>query len=76
MALNLGLWVWAATVTKLLERSSEILEPHGPRIDWTSGSIFGKVLGLTVAFEFTASATQILLTWLISYSEFDNDPVH
>ena len=76
MALNLGLWVWAATVTKLLESHRELLEPHGPRIDWTSGSLFGKVFGLAVVFEFTAFATQTLLYWLISCSEFDNDPVH
>lgn len=76
MALNLGLWVWAATVTKLLESHGELLERHGPRIDWTSGSIFGKVFALAVMFEFTAFATQTLLYWLISCSKFDNDPVH
>ena len=75
MALNLGLWVWAATVTKLLESHRELLEPHRPGIDWTSGSIFGKVFGLAVVFEFTAFATQTLLYWLISLTmtQFTNE---
>ncbi|KAJ3565006.1 hypothetical protein NP233_g7912 [Leucocoprinus birnbaumii] len=64
MALNLGLWVWAAVITKTLQN-------NGPGIDWTSGSIFGKTFALFVMFEFATMATQTLLYWIISHMSSD-----
>lgn len=65
MALTLGLWVWAAIISKQLEG-------HPSGIDWSSGAIFGKIFGLIFMFEFTSMATQTLLYWLIGhmYSDF------
>jgi hypothetical protein len=64
MALNLGLWVWAAVVTKQLHS-------HEPGIDWSSGSIFGSTFTLFIMFEVATMATQTLLYWIISHSEFN-----
>lgn len=64
MALNLGLWVWAAVITRELDS-------HGPGIDWTTGSIFGKTFSLFIMFEFATMATQTLLYWIISHMSSD-----
>ncbi|KAF9454582.1 hypothetical protein P691DRAFT_806747 [Macrolepiota fuliginosa MF-IS2] len=65
MALNLGLWIWTAVLTKHLE-------DQVPVIDWTSGSFwFGNTFSLFFLFELATMATQTTLYWIISHMSDD-----
>ncbi|KAH8920221.1 MFS general substrate transporter [Atractiella rhizophila] len=63
MALNLGLWLWAAVITKQLRDDR-------PEIDWTSGR-FGRTWALFLLFEFCTFATQTALYWIVGHMSDD-----
>ncbi|THH11682.1 hypothetical protein EW146_g7968 [Bondarzewia mesenterica] len=62
MALNLGLWIWTAVITKYLQDNQ-------PVIDWTSSS-FGRTWAPFIMFEFATMATQATLYWIVSFRAF------
>lgn len=63
VALNLGLWIWTAVITKYLEDNK-------PVVDWTSDS-FGRTWALFILFEFATMATQSTLYWIVSFLSSD-----